>query len=384
MVSSPRKRKIFICYADEDANSARRLYDDLTTVGLEPWLDKEKIRGGEYWKDAIYEGIHKNRYFIPLLSKISVKKVGFVQKELKYALDLLEHFPPNRKFIIPVRLDKCKIPYQKLNEIQRIDIFNNWDDGLNKILQSLDIDPKILKKRKTRPELIRPKPLRLPSGQNTDNRFDNEFEFEPIVGQRNENNFEKIENPNEEDIRYFIGKYKDDDNQSKQTVLKKFDKLSQYTKLYNSVSFTNFLRELRTKADKHEIVMFLYILHNLVILSSKNDPRIYSKLRDEYLSYLSIAFADWERREILWPSKIEDILNSFRIGIEEWCSLHWIRIKNAIDAGIDEDEISTIERNIAFLRNNRCKALPLIREYLDKKDNHIKVKKRIEALLIND
>lgn len=235
MASYPRKRKIFICYAKEDAKSARKLYDNLTAADLEPWLDKGKI-----------------------------------------------------------------------------------------------------------------------------------------------------EDPDEEDIRYNIKKYKDDDSQLKEIVLKGFDKLSRHTKLYNSISFMKFLNELRTKADKNEIAMFLYILHNLIILSSKSDPDIYSKLRNEYLSFLCIAFANWQQRDILWPDKIEEVLKSFQIDIEQWCSLHWERIKNAINTGIDEDKISTIERNVAFLRNNKCKMLPQIRNYLDKKDDHTTIKRRIEALLIND
>jgi hypothetical protein len=76
-------------------------------------------------------------------------------------------------------------------------------------------------------------------------------------------------------------------------------------------------------------------------------------------------------------------LKSFQIDIEQWCSLHWERIKNAINTGIDEDKISTIERNVAFLRNNKCKMLPQIRNHLDKKDDHTTIKRRIEALLIN-
>jgi hypothetical protein len=57
---------------------------------------------------------------------------------------------------------------------------------------------------------------------------------------------------------------------------------------------------------------------------------------------------------------------------------------NAINAGINEDKIATIERNVAFLRNNKCKTLPQIRDYLDKKDDHATIKRRIEALLISD
>lgn len=37
---------VFISYAREDFDKAKRLYDDLRRVNLNPWLDKESLRGG--------------------------------------------------------------------------------------------------------------------------------------------------------------------------------------------------------------------------------------------------------------------------------------------------------------------------------------------------
>jgi hypothetical protein len=52
-----------------------------------------------------------------------------VQKELKYAIEVLDEFPESQIFVIPCRLDDCEIPYDKLKDIEYVDLFPNWEDG---------------------------------------------------------------------------------------------------------------------------------------------------------------------------------------------------------------------------------------------------------------
>jgi TIR domain len=51
-------------------------------VGLNPWLDKKNIRGGEDWRLAIEPGLKNSRFFIPLLST-SLLKRRFVHREFR-------------------------------------------------------------------------------------------------------------------------------------------------------------------------------------------------------------------------------------------------------------------------------------------------------------
>jgi hypothetical protein len=46
-------KTVFISYAIEDSAEAYRLYKDLKSSGVKPWIDKEEIRAGEDWKLAI-------------------------------------------------------------------------------------------------------------------------------------------------------------------------------------------------------------------------------------------------------------------------------------------------------------------------------------------
>jgi tetratricopeptide (TPR) repeat protein len=128
---------VFISYAREDSDAARRLYNDLKKVGLNPWLDKESLIAGQNWKIAINKAIEKSRYFIPIFSSVSVAKRGHVQKEFKYALDVFDEFPESEIFVIPVRLDDCEVPYQKLKDIEYADLFPRWKNGIKRILLAM-------------------------------------------------------------------------------------------------------------------------------------------------------------------------------------------------------------------------------------------------------
>jgi hypothetical protein len=136
-----QENTVFISYAREDFDAARRLCNDLRSAGLNSWLDKEEILPGQNWENQIEDAISKRRYFIPLFSKTSVQKIGYVQSEFKFALDVLKSYPPNKIFYIPVRLDDCEIPYRELKSIHRADLFpidddSVWKDGVEQILRA--------------------------------------------------------------------------------------------------------------------------------------------------------------------------------------------------------------------------------------------------------
>jgi hypothetical protein len=137
-LTKPSGETVFICYADEDIDKAKRLYKDLKNANLNPWLDKESLRAGEKRRIAIEHAIKKSRYFIPLLSSNSIQKRGFVQRELKEGLDVLKEFPESDIFIIPARLDDCEISNGELEEINYVDMFPSWDEGFEKILSAMN------------------------------------------------------------------------------------------------------------------------------------------------------------------------------------------------------------------------------------------------------
>ncbi len=142
MSDNSEKKKIFISYAREDAETARRLYYDLKEAGVVSWMDKEKLLIGQNWEFEIRQAIKDSSYFLALLSSNSVSKQGYVQKELKMALDILAGLPKSKIFLLPVRLDECFPLDEALQEINRGDLFPDYDKGLHNILQAIDIPAK--------------------------------------------------------------------------------------------------------------------------------------------------------------------------------------------------------------------------------------------------
>jgi hypothetical protein len=73
-----------------------------------------------------------------LLSSNSVSRRGFVQRELKIALEVLSDLPPGKIFIIPVRLDANCIPTEEaIKDLHWINLFDSFEDGIRRILRVL-------------------------------------------------------------------------------------------------------------------------------------------------------------------------------------------------------------------------------------------------------
>lgn len=128
---------VFISYAREDQSWAERLYMDLRKLEINVWLDIRSLSAGANWKFEIKKAIRNSRHFILLLSKNSITKRGFVQKEIKEALDVLQEFPKGAIYLIPARLDKTEPIDEDLNELNWVDLAPDYHDGFARILSSL-------------------------------------------------------------------------------------------------------------------------------------------------------------------------------------------------------------------------------------------------------
>lgn len=131
-------RRVFIAYAVEDLQQARRLYRHLVAHGYCAWLDKEKLLPGQNWPRSIERAIEVADFFIACLSQRSVSKRGQFQSEIRYALDCARKLPLDDVFFIPVRLDECAVPPGIIDEIQYVDLFPDWDAGLERVLRAIE------------------------------------------------------------------------------------------------------------------------------------------------------------------------------------------------------------------------------------------------------
>ena len=132
-VKNPR---VFLSYIREEGEIAKNLKSELIKRGIKIWIDKEQILPGDKWKETISDAIRSCEFAIICLSKKSLSKEGYFQKELKEINTRAELLPRTRTFRIPVRLDDCVIP-DELKEIHAIDLFKDWEAGVKGITKSI-------------------------------------------------------------------------------------------------------------------------------------------------------------------------------------------------------------------------------------------------------
>jgi hypothetical protein len=129
--------QVFIAYGAEDEPLAARLYEDLNRDGFRPWMDVRKLLAGQNWPRAIEAAIESSDFFVACFSGNSVRKKGGFQSELRYALDCARRVPLDEIYIVPLRLDDCAVPRIIQHELQYIDLFPDWDAGVDRLLAML-------------------------------------------------------------------------------------------------------------------------------------------------------------------------------------------------------------------------------------------------------
>ena len=153
------KVKIFISYARDDAEQVSEIYHRLKAAGYDPWIDSEDLLPGVKWKDAIIKAVREADLFLLCVSPRSSNRQGFIQREIKLALDQLEEKTFDQIYFIPVRLEECELP-EKVDEFQCV----NWFEAgaWEKLEKALRIQAEKMPGKKL-PKPKPPSPLKPPS-----------------------------------------------------------------------------------------------------------------------------------------------------------------------------------------------------------------------------
>src|SRR5258708_25514772 len=123
MPSTDRKLRVFLCHASQDKPIVRELYQRLLAEGwIDPWLDEENLLPGQDWDMEIEKAVEAADAVIVCLSNSSVTKEGYVQREIKFVLDMALEKPEGTIFIIPLRLEDCQPP-RRLRSWHYVDYF---------------------------------------------------------------------------------------------------------------------------------------------------------------------------------------------------------------------------------------------------------------------
>ena len=125
--------QVFIAYVEEDAAHADRLFEALEQAGFNPWMDLRKLLPGQNWPRAIETAIENSDFFVACFSRNSVLKKGGFQAEIRYALDCARRVPLDEIFVVPLRLDPCRVPRSIQRELHYVDLFPDWERGLRRL-----------------------------------------------------------------------------------------------------------------------------------------------------------------------------------------------------------------------------------------------------------
>jgi formylglycine-generating enzyme required for sulfatase activity len=119
-----RSLRVFLCHASQDKPKVRDLYKRLKSEGwIEPWLDEESLLPGQDFDLEIYRTIRDTDAIIICLSTVSVAKEGYVNKEIRRALDIAEEKPEGTIYVIPLRLDDCSPSFERLRKLHWVNYF---------------------------------------------------------------------------------------------------------------------------------------------------------------------------------------------------------------------------------------------------------------------
>lgn len=134
-----RRPKVFVSYASEDAGLAARISERLSTSQLDPWIDKEGLRGGLRWDQQIEEELDASDFFVVVSTPALARKTdSYVNKEI--ALATRRALNVRGAYLIPVRTsdsaDDDRIP--ELHEYQELRLDPaKFDEDMSKLVSHI-------------------------------------------------------------------------------------------------------------------------------------------------------------------------------------------------------------------------------------------------------
>src|SRR5579862_9428061 len=100
---------VFLSYASQDAEAARKICEALRAEGIEVFLDQSKLRGGDAWDQKIRHEIHECALFVPIVSQHTQARLeGYFRREWKLAIERSHDIAEQKPFLVPVVVDNTR------------------------------------------------------------------------------------------------------------------------------------------------------------------------------------------------------------------------------------------------------------------------------------
>jgi len=81
---------VFISYASPDRDRVLPFFDWLKNRGINVWMDFRSIKAGQNWEHEIHRALERSTFVLSFISTHSFNRRGYLQKELKIALEKKE------------------------------------------------------------------------------------------------------------------------------------------------------------------------------------------------------------------------------------------------------------------------------------------------------
>jgi Tfp pilus assembly protein PilF len=107
--STPANRAVFLSYASQDAEAAKRICEALRASGVEVWFDQSELVGGDAWDQKIRKQIKECALLIPIISAATQARTeGYFRLEWRLADKRMELMGRSKAFLLPVCVDDTR------------------------------------------------------------------------------------------------------------------------------------------------------------------------------------------------------------------------------------------------------------------------------------
>jgi TolB-like protein/Tfp pilus assembly protein PilF len=103
---SDSSKAVFLSYASQDSEAAKRIADALRAAGVEVWFDQNELVGGDAWDTKIRRQIAECALFVPVISANTQARLeGYFRLEWKIAARRTHAMATAKAFLLPVVID---------------------------------------------------------------------------------------------------------------------------------------------------------------------------------------------------------------------------------------------------------------------------------------
>src|SRR5476651_1503870 len=108
-MSDPANKAVFLSYASQDAEAAKRICEALRAAGVEVWFDQDALVGGDAWDQKIRGQVSSCALFVPIISSESqARREGYFRLEWKLAAQRTHTIADGTPFLLPVVIDATR------------------------------------------------------------------------------------------------------------------------------------------------------------------------------------------------------------------------------------------------------------------------------------